>query len=75
MAQVLIRNVPEDTIESYRTKAKLNGRSLEQELREVLEKGKPFTAEERVAVVQRNLARFDKPVPALSLDEIRDGLE
>ena len=65
MAQVLIRNVPEDTIESYRQKAKLNGRSLEQELRNVLEKNKPYTPEERLAVTRSYLARFDKPTPSL----------
>jgi plasmid stability protein len=75
MAQVLIRNVPEDTIESYRRKAKLNGRSLEQELRNLLEKNKPYTPEERAALTRKYLAQFDKPTPALTLDEIREGLE
>jgi plasmid stability protein len=75
MAQVLIRNVPDSTIESYRQKARLNGRSLEQELRELLEKNKPFTPEERTAVTRTNLARFDEPTPTLSIEEIRDGLE
>jgi plasmid stability protein len=75
MAQVLIRNVPEATVETFRQKAKLNGRSLEQELRELLERNRPFTPEERIAAVRRNLARFKEPTPTLSIDEIRDGLE
>ena len=75
MADVLIPDVPDDTLESYRRKAELNGRSLEQELRELLERNKKYTPEERVASCRRHLARFDRPAPSLTLDEIRDGLE
>lgn len=75
MAQVLIRNVSDETLESFRRKAKLKGHSLEQELRELLERNRPFTPEERVEVTRRYLAKFDGPTPSLSLDEIRDGLE
>ena len=75
MAQVLIRNVPDETVESYRQRAAVKGHSLEQELRELLERNRPLTPEERVAAVKRNLARYDKPTPPLSLDDIRDGLE
>ena len=75
MAQVLIRNVPEDTVESYRQKAKLKGRSLEQELRELLEKNKPYTHEERLAMSRYFRSRYRDIQPALSLDEIREGLE
>lgn len=58
MAQVLIRNVDEETVESYRQKAKLRGISLEQELRNLLEANRPFSAEERVAVSRHLRARF-----------------
>lgn len=75
MAQVLIRNIPEDTIGSYRQKAKLNGHSLEQELRDLLENNKPYTPAERLALTRSYLARFEKPTPSLTLDEIREGLE
>lgn len=74
MGQVLIRNVDDATIESFKTKARLKGRSLEQELRELLEANRPFTPEERLAISRRH--RAGRPVTApLSLDEIREGLE
>lgn len=58
MAQVLIRNLSEDTVESFRRKAKIKGISLEQELRNLLEANKPFTPEERVAVSRRLREEF-----------------
>ena len=74
MGQVLIRNVPDDTINSYKQRAELNGRSLEQELRDLLERNKTFTTEERVALSRRFHAQNSKVQPALTLDEIREGL-
>ncbi|RBP05141.1 hypothetical protein DFR50_13630 [Roseiarcus fermentans] len=53
MAQVLIRNVPDDIIEAHRDRARTRGRSLEQELREVIERAAPYTPEERLAVALR----------------------
>jgi antitoxin FitA len=50
MGQVLIRNLDDEIISSLRYKAKVNGRSLEQELRDILTKAAPFTVEERVKV-------------------------
>ena len=35
MAEVLIRNIPEETLASFRQKAELKGKSLEQELRDL----------------------------------------
>ena len=75
MAQVLIRNVPDDTVESYRRKAKLKGHSLEQELRNLLEKNKPFTPEERLALSRQYRSRWKDIQPSLTPDEIREGLE
>ena len=37
MGQVLIRNLDDETVENYRQKARINGISLEQELRNLLE--------------------------------------
>jgi plasmid stability protein len=75
MGQVLIRNVPDDTIKIYKERARLKGHSLEQELRELLEKNKPFTPEEKVAMARRIRARSKGIAPSLSLEEIREGLE
>ncbi|TDR95902.1 FitA-like ribbon-helix-helix domain-containing protein [Enterovirga rhinocerotis] len=74
MAQVLIRNVDEDTVESYRQKAKIKGISLEQELRNLLEAHKPFTPDERLAVSRAIRAKQKGVAPSLTLDEIREGL-
>ncbi|MET0604902.1 MAG: hypothetical protein ABWZ80_00450 [Beijerinckiaceae bacterium] len=75
MGQVLIRNVPDETIEVFRQRAKANRRSLEQELRDLLERNRPYTPEERLAAIryQRSLAKG--PAEPMSLDEIREGLE
>ena len=75
MGQVLIRNVPDATIEAWKARAKLKGHSLEQELRDLLETGKPYTPEERVEASLRFLSRFPMAVQPLSPDDIRDGLE
>lgn len=75
VAQVLIRNLDAETVETYREKAKLKGISLEQELRNLLEANRPFTPAERGAMIRLNHARYPEVQPALTLDEIRDGLE
>ena len=53
MAQVLIRNVERQMIDKFKTKAKLKGHSLEEELRETLKAAAPLTAEEKVALSRR----------------------
>jgi hypothetical protein len=75
MGQLLIRNISDDTIEAYKSKAHLAGTSLEQYLRNLIEAQKPFTPAERGEMVRRNLARFKQPLRSLTLDEIREGLE
>lgn len=75
MAQVLVRNLDEDTVESYRQKAKIKGISLEQELRNLLEANKPFTPEERVAASRAIRSMQTGVARPLTLEEIREGLE
>jgi antitoxin FitA len=53
MAQVLIRNVPDAILEAHRARAKAQGRSLEQELRNLIEKAAPYAPEERLAAAMR----------------------
>lgn len=74
MGQVLVRSIDDDTIESYRIKAKLKGHSLEQELRNLIEANKPLTPEERVQL-SRQLRARTRPSQAMTLDQIREGLE
>ena len=53
MGQVLVRNLDDRVIESLKTKAELKGRSLEQELRDVLTNAAPLTPEEKIALFQK----------------------
>jgi len=76
MAQVLIRNVDPRLVEIYKARAARNGRSLEQELRELLRRYAPFTPEEARATSAELHARTRKgPLAPMTLDDIRDGLE
>ena len=75
MGQVLVRNVDDETIESFKLKAKIKGISLEQELRNLLEANKPFTPQERVAVSRHFRSELKETQPSLTLEEIREGLE
>ena len=53
MGQVLVRNLDDRVIESLKTKAELKGRSLEQELRDVLTDAAPLTPAEKIALFTR----------------------
>jgi len=53
MKQVLIRNLDEALLDDYRAAAKLNGRSLEAELREALSRARPMSADRRTALLER----------------------
>ncbi|MFL5075811.1 MAG: FitA-like ribbon-helix-helix domain-containing protein, partial [Microvirga sp.] len=50
MGQVLIRNLDDEVIEALKLKAEINGKSLEQELRDILASAAPLTAHEKVAM-------------------------
>lgn len=71
MGQVLIRNIDDRTIEKLKLKAELNGHSLEQELREILDRAAGPSAEERLAMVDRVAAMQKKPTKMLSEDIVR----
>jgi antitoxin FitA len=74
MGQVLIRNLPDDLIDAYKAKARLNGKSLEQELRDLMMANKTFTPAERTAFANDIRSR-SKPSKPMTKDEIREGLE
>jgi len=65
MGELLIRNMPDEIIESYKERAKAKGHSLKTELRE----------HGRLARARRIRAKTIGSAPPLSLDEIREGLE
>ena len=73
MGQIIVRNLSDAAIDSFKLRAKLKGSSLEQEIRELIEAHAAFTPEERVAAARAMRARTGQ-APSLSLDEIREGL-
>lgn len=50
MAQALIRKLKDDTLNAYKAAAKRNGRSLEAELRELIEQNRPVPSKDREAL-------------------------
>lgn len=74
MGQILIRNLPDAIVESLRTKARLSGKSLEQTVREMIVSHAPLTSAECQELSRQLLAEFDRPVPTLSKEDIREGL-
>jgi plasmid stability protein len=48
MGQVLIPDVPDETIARFKQKAEINGRTLEAELRDLIERNRPLTSDERL---------------------------
>lgn len=73
MAQVLIRNLPDDTVERLKERAAGKGRSLEQELREIVIAAAPLSTSERIAIVERHLARSKRKARHNSTDFIRQA--
>ena len=62
MAQVLIRNIDDDTLEALKARARLHGNSLEQELREIVRAAAPLTAAEKVEISRRLRQQFEHEV-------------
>jgi plasmid stability protein len=75
MGQVLVRNVSDRAIDTFKYRAKLKGTSLEQEVRELIEAHAPFTPEERAASARAIREKTKGVAPSMTLDEIREGLE
>jgi plasmid stability protein len=75
MAQVIIRNLEEQIVSRLRTRARLHGKSLEQELRDVLNAAASLTTEEKLAVIDEFRSRTP-PGPAIDAAElVRQGRE
>jgi hypothetical protein len=82
MPDLLIRNVPAVLIETYESKAKESGADLERFVIDVLEGKQKAPAPLQtanhaalLALTQRNLARFDRPLRPMARHEMREGLE
>jgi plasmid stability protein len=61
MAQVLVRNLDNSVIDRIKTKAEMKGRSLEQELREIITAAAPLSPDEKVAL-SRKLRAMSPPL-------------
>jgi plasmid stability protein len=72
MAQVLVRNLDEQVVQSLKTKAELKGHSLEQELREILTKAASLTPDELVAISDKIIAMQERPAEVESWELIRE---
>lgn len=76
MAQALIRKLNDETLEDYRAEAKRNSRSLEAELRELIERNRPrqrLTPQEREELSNRLTA--NQPLQPDSGEYIREFRE
>ncbi|OAN54008.1 FitA-like ribbon-helix-helix domain-containing protein [Magnetospirillum moscoviense] len=71
MGSVLIRNLDDALINQFRTKAGLNNRSLEAELREALAAQAPLSPEQKLALLDRVRIRLPEGAPD-SADLIRE---
>lgn len=70
MGQVLVRNLDDRVIERLKTKAELKGRSLEQELRDVLTAAASLSPLEKVALFRKLRAN----APALGDIDLRAAI-
>jgi plasmid stability protein len=71
MADVHIE-LDDDLIRSLKATADLKGRTLEEELRDIISRAAPLTPQERVALSDRIRAKQAKPSDLLSEDLMRE---
>jgi plasmid stability protein len=72
MAQVIVRNLDDEVVASLKLKAKLKGRSLEQELRDILKRAAELTKEEKLALIDSIRAMTPRRLENDSSELIRD---
>jgi plasmid stability protein len=53
MGSIVIRNLDDAIIDSFRTKAELNGRSLEAEMRDALRQTAPLSREQKCRMLEK----------------------
>ena len=72
MAQVIVRNLDDEVVASLKLKAKLKGRSLEQELRDILKRAAELTKEEKLALIDSIRAMTPRRLENDSSELIRE---
>jgi len=71
MGQVIVRNLDERVLKALKARAKLTGRSLEQELRDILTDASHLNAEEKLSLLNRIRAMSGGPYSEDSVALIR----
>jgi antitoxin FitA len=74
MADILL-DLDDRLVQRLRRRAELNGRSLEEEIREIIVRNATLTPEERLALSDRIRAMQAGPSDLLSEDVIRESRE
>jgi hypothetical protein len=74
MTDVAFKRQIDELLEAFARRAQENGRTVDQEIEVLTNRGKPFTPEERAAVSAYFLSRYSEVQPSMTLDEIREGL-
>ena len=74
MAEAKVRSRIEELEASFERRARANGRTFEQEVELLFQRGETFTPEERVAATRYFHSRYKGIQPSMTLDEIREGL-
>jgi antitoxin FitA len=69
----VVLDLDERLIERLRAKATLKGRSLEEEIRDIIRRAAPLSPEERIALSDRIRSRQAKASDLLSEDLIREA--
>jgi len=72
MADILI-DLDDGLIERLKVTAELKGRTLEEEVRDIIERAAPLSPEERVALSDRIRSMQAKPSELLSEDLVREA--
>lgn len=75
MADIVIHDVDDDVIETMKMRARAKGKSLEQEIRDLLYSQRRLKPEEKAAISSEILAKTSRLVPELTAEERREGLE
>lgn len=72
MAQITVRNVDRDVVQSLKLKAELHGCSLEQWLRNLLKDAAELTPAEKLGLADKIAAMTPRPLETESVDLIRE---
>lgn len=75
MGQILIRNVSDKAIDSFKFRARMNGTSLEHEVRQLIESRATLTPDERVQLSRKLRSKTVGVAKPLTAEERREGLE